>query len=116
VKSLASSAIDEIFGSDLSIMAALKDPDPVIRKYAVEILAAKETSSVGTTSGSSNNKQNGGQYILVLKILLGMLHDPDADVKKAAEVAINAYIGLLQTSPGQGGGGGMGAAGPMTFH
>ncbi len=101
IRDLVSIALDQIFGTDASLLRFMNDPDPVVRRYAIRlfVIRAQEgdqyrgtrtTSSSGTTYGRSAND------ILIMRILLNMMKDPDPDVKKVAEDALEKFISSLE--------------------
>jgi HEAT repeat protein len=93
IRELASVAIDQTFGSEVSLFNYLSDPDPLIRKYAVKVIAAKKMRD--REGGDSSVRGSASSNILVLRILLNMLKDPDASVKEAATETLDTYLGML---------------------
>ncbi|MGC9065346.1 MAG: HEAT repeat domain-containing protein [Candidatus Ratteibacteria bacterium] len=101
IRDLVSIALDQIFGSDASLMRFMHDPDPVVRKYAIRlfVIRAQTDNQYGNTSRtSSSSTQNvrSANDILILRILLNMMKDPDPDVKKVATDALDKFITDLE--------------------
>jgi oligoendopeptidase F len=93
VRALAAVAIDEVFGSDVTLLNYLKSSDPMIRKYALELIVAQGLSqSNGNGNSNNNNTNNISKNMLTLRILLKMLNDPDPGVRAVAQQAINIMI------------------------
>ena len=119
VRDLASVAIDQIFGSDASLMRYMSDPDPVIRKYALRLFVVHESMAQAygttTTTGTTSNVNAGSRDILVLRVLLNMMKDPDPDVAKVAKDAIEQYISSLEGTSKTTGTTGAQPGAPMPF-
>ncbi len=118
IRDLVSIALDQIFGTDASLLRFMNDPDPVVRKYAVRlfVIRAQEGDQYrGTRTASSSGTQyaRSANDILIMRILLNMAKDPDPDVKKVAEDALEKFVSGLeqryqQTMQGQPGAAGSG--------
>ncbi len=101
IRDLVSIALDQIFGTDASLIRFMNDPDPVVRKYAIRLFVIRAQTSdqyrTTTTSSSSNtNYVRSSNDILVMRILLNMIKDPDPDVRKVASDALEKFISDLE--------------------
>jgi len=99
IRDLVSIALDQIFGTDASLIRFLHDPDPVVRKYAMRlfVIRTREDSQYRTTtSSSSTTYTRSANDILIMRILLNMMKDPDPDVKKVATDALEKFISDLE--------------------
>ena len=100
IRDLVSIALDQIFGTDASLIRFLHDPDPVVRKYAMRlfVIRTREDSQYRTTTSSSSGTTytRSANDILIMRILLNMMKDPDPDVKKVATDALEKFISDLE--------------------
>ncbi|MCX7705829.1 MAG: HEAT repeat domain-containing protein [bacterium] len=101
IRDLVSIALDQIFGTDTSLLRFMNDPDPVVRKYAIRlfVIRTQEGEQYRTTRTSSSSGTQYGRSandILIMRILLNMAKDPDPDVKKVAEDALEKFISNLE--------------------
>ncbi|MCL5408780.1 MAG: hypothetical protein M1135_01980 [Candidatus Omnitrophica bacterium] len=93
VRALAAVAIDEVFGSDVTLMNYLKSPDPIVRKYALELIVVQGINQAQNGGNNNNNNSNNmSKNMLTLRILLKMLNDPDPGVREVAQQAINIMV------------------------
>lgn len=111
IRDFVSIALDQIFGTDTSLLKFMNDPDPVVRKYAIRLFVIRAQESdqyrgTRTTSSSGTQYTRGSSDILIMRILLNMAKDPDPDVKKVAEESLEKFISDLeqryQRTTGQG--------------
>ena len=101
IRDLVSISLDNLFGTDTSLLRFMSDPDPVVRKYAVRLFVVRnqmEPEQGTGKSGSSDNKNNirSSKDILIMRILLNMTKDPDPDIKKLAEDALERFMTNLE--------------------
>jgi len=101
IRDLVSIALDQIFGTDASLMRFMHDPDPVVRKYAIRLFVIRaqegdQYRSTRTSSSSSTQDIRSANDILIMRILLNMMKDPDPDVKKVATDALDKFITDLE--------------------
>lgn len=101
IRDLVSIALDQIFGTDASLLRFMNDPDPVVRKYAVRLFVIRaqegdQYRGTRTTSSSGTQYARSANDILIVRILLNMAKDPDPDVKKVAEEALEKFISNLE--------------------
>ncbi|MCM8822802.1 MAG: HEAT repeat domain-containing protein [Candidatus Omnitrophica bacterium] len=114
IRDMVSIALDQIFGTDASLIRFMSDPDPVVRKYAVRLFVIRSQESglyrTTTTSTTTQNIRNAND-ILIMRILLNMMKDPDTDVKQVATDALEKFISDLEKRYQQTMGGQQGASG-----
>ncbi|HQL64410.1 MAG TPA: hypothetical protein PLS78_00955 [bacterium] len=101
IRDLVSISLDNLFGTDTSLLRFMSDPDPVVRKYAVRLFVIRnqmEPEQGTGKSGSSDNKNNirSSKDILIMRILLNMTKDPDPDIKKIATDALEGFMTNLE--------------------
>lgn len=101
IRDLVSIALDQIFGTDASLLKFMNDPDPLVRKYAIRlfVIRAQEDEQyrgTRTTSSTSTTTVRSSNDILIMRILLNMMKDPDPDVKKVASDALEKFITQLE--------------------
>ncbi|MCM8825428.1 MAG: hypothetical protein NC937_04710 [Candidatus Omnitrophica bacterium] len=99
IRDMVSIALDQIFGTDASLIRFMNDPDPVVRKYAIRLFVIRsQEAGLYRTTTTSTTTQNirSANDILILRILLNMMKDPDSDVKRVAEDALEKFISDLE--------------------
>jgi len=101
IRDLVSISLDNLFGTDTSLLRFMSDPDPVVRKYAVRLFVIRnqmEPEQGTGKSGSSDKKNNirSSKDILIMRILLNMTKDPDPDIKKIATDALEGFMTNLE--------------------
>ncbi|MCM8764189.1 MAG: hypothetical protein NC830_02335 [Candidatus Omnitrophica bacterium] len=99
IRDMVSIALDQIFGTDASLIRFMSDPDPVVRKYAVRLFVIRSQQSDQyrtTTSSSTTQNIRSANDILIMRILLNMMKDSDPDVKQVATDALEKFITDLE--------------------
>ncbi len=101
IRDLVSISLDNLFGTDTSLLRFMSDSDPIVRKYALRLFVIRNQmqpeQSTGK-SGSSDNRNNvrSSKDILVMGVFLNMTKDPDPDIKKIAEDALERFMTNLE--------------------
>jgi len=101
IRDLVSIALDQIFGTDASLLRFMNDPDPIVRKYAIRLFVIRSQEgdqyrSTRTSSSSGTTYARSANDILIMRILLNMMKDPDPDVKQVATDALEKFISNLE--------------------
>lgn len=102
IRDLVSIALDQIFGTDASLLRFMNDPDPVVRKYAIKlfVIRSQEDQAYRGTDRRTTSSRTGyirsSNDILIMRILLNMMKDPDPDVKKVASDGLEKFISDLE--------------------
>ncbi|HPP67061.1 MAG TPA: hypothetical protein PKX05_04000 [bacterium] len=99
IRDLVSIGLDELFGTDVSLMRFMSDPDPIVRRYAmrlfvVKTLTEKETSD--ENDDDDNKKSKSTKDILIMRMLLYMTKDPDPEVKQLALDTLEKFMTKLE--------------------
>ncbi len=95
IRDVAGVGLDALFGSDVTLLRFMDDPDPVVRKYATKIYIKKALVESQDDDNRSDNENRTGDLaeLLALRTLLVRLkYETDEGVRKTIEDSIEYYL------------------------
>jgi len=95
IRDVAGVGLDALFGSDVTLLRFMDDPDPVVRKYATKIYIKKALVESQDDDNNNDNENKTGDLaeLLALRTLLVRLKDEtDEGVRKTIEDSIEYYL------------------------
>jgi len=95
VRDMASVGLDVLFGTDVTLLRMMEDPDPLIRKYATKVFAKKTltlASSRGGSRGAERQQEQAYELLALRTLLVRLRYEKDEDIRKALTDALDWYI------------------------
>ncbi|HDD64899.1 MAG TPA: hypothetical protein ENF61_02165, partial [Firmicutes bacterium] len=92
VRDIASVGLDIMFGTDVTLMRLMDDPDPIIRKYATKIYTTKAFSGDRDRGGREEEYEDVRELLALRTLLVRLKYEKDPGVRKVLIDAIEWYI------------------------
>ncbi len=96
VQDMASMGLDILFGTDVTILRFMDDPDPIVRQYATKIYSTRSFSGdTNRTTGNNNNEYEEGslkELVALRTLLVRLKYEKDEGVKKVLTDSIELYL------------------------
>lgn len=93
IRDIASVGLDVMFGSEVTLLRFMDDPDPLVRKYATKIFTTKSLSSQ-REGGRSREEEYGAldELIALRTLLVRLKYEKDEEVRKTLMDGIEYYL------------------------
>ena len=94
VRDIASVGFDMIYGTNITLERFMEDPDPIVRKYAMQVFARKNLLSKDSDSGSSNERssQERKDLIALRTLLVRLKYEEDPEIQKMIQDSLEWFV------------------------
>jgi len=98
VRDMASMGLDVLFGTDVTILRFMDDPDPIVRQYATKIFSTRSFSGDVNNRTNNSNTANGyeegslRELVALRTLLVRLKYEKDEGVKKVLVDSIELYL------------------------
>ncbi|MGB9678312.1 MAG: HEAT repeat domain-containing protein, partial [Candidatus Ratteibacteria bacterium] len=108
VQDMASMGLDILFGTDVTILRFMDDPDPIVRQYATKIYSTRSFSgdTTRTTRQNRDEYEEGSlkELVALRTLLVRLKYEKDEGVRKVLTDSIELYLQSIGLGrEGQGG-------------